>query len=220
MLIQDCSQRFDFQSLRNDESFARLDKTLQHVIACLADSQTSLTALVVQESEETRLCITRQRDRIESLHRCGEILHSLSYDGIHARQEQVDRHFDGIKNSYDWIFDEPRRHCSDDTPQWDDFAGWLKSGHGLYWINGKAGSGKSTLMNHICTHKRRLELLGEWCSTPQLLTPAFFFWSSGDPLQKSIDGLLRSLLYQMLTEYRELVGCFGVSINSKALVSI
>ncbi|KAL8871949.1 MAG: hypothetical protein Q9198_007304 [Flavoplaca austrocitrina] len=209
VLIQDCSQRFDIRGLRNDESFARLDKSLQHVIACLAESQTSLAALVVQESDETRLCITTQGDRIENLHRYEQIIHSLSYDSIDARQEQVDRQFDGIKNSYDWIFDEPRKDRVDDTPLWDDFARWLKSGHGLYWINGKAGSGKSTLMNHICTHTRRLELLREWCTTPQLLTPAFFFWNSGNHFQKSIDGLLRSLLHQMLTQYRDLLRCLG-----------
>jgi hypothetical protein len=29
---------------------------------------------------------------------------------------------------------------------WDDLGQWLRSGHGIYWIHGKPGSGKSTLM--------------------------------------------------------------------------
>lgn len=179
---------------------------------------------MVQELGETRLCINTQVGSLKKLHiddrQYDDIVKSLSYFEIYSRQQQVDRQFDGITNSYDWIFDEPRRHWSDDTPLWDDFARWLKSGHGLYWINGKAGSGKSTLMNHIYTHKRRLELLREWCSTPQLLTPAFFFWNSGKSLQKSVDGLLRSLLHQMLTQYRELIGCFPVSVQDGAVISI
>ena len=179
---------------------------------------------MVQESAQTRHCITAQIDRVERLHiddrRYKEIVNSLFYPDISSRHEQVDSQFDGIKNSYDWIFDDPQTHrpgshdegfSQQHQRRWDDFARWLKSGHGVYWINGKAGSGKSTLMNHICNHGRRLELLEEWCSGRRLLTPTFFFWNAGSRLQKSIDGLLRSLVYQILKECRELVGCFGVS---------
>ena len=27
----------------------------------------------------------------------------------------------------------------------DGFLGWLQTGHGIYWINGTVGSGKSTV---------------------------------------------------------------------------
>ncbi len=104
-----------------------------------------------------------------------------------------------------WNVDEAK------APLWDDFSVWLKSGEGLYWINGKAGSGKSTLMNYICQDGRRLEYLKEWSLNRQLLTPSYFFWAAGSRQQKSIDGLLRSLIYQMLTKYPELVGCLKVS---------
>ena len=179
---------------------------------------------MVQESAQTRHCITAQVDRIERFHidnrRYEEVVKSLFYPDISSRQEQVDSQFNGIKKSYDWIFDDPQTHrlgsygegySQQQERQWDDFARWLKSGYGVYWINGKAGSGKSTLMNHICNHSRRLEFLGEWCSGRRLLTPTFFFWNAGTRLQKSIDGLLRSLVYQMLKDCRELVGCFSVS---------
>ena len=212
------------QELQNDESFANLDKSQRHIITCLANAQTSLIDLVVRESTQTRHCITAQFRRVEKLYiddrRYEEIVNSLFYPDISSRQEQVDDQFEGVKNSYDWIFDDPRTHRLEgydkhssqrQERQWDDFVRWLKSGHGVYWINGKAGSGKSTLMNHICNHSRRLELLGEWCSNRRLLTPTFFFWNAGTRLQKSIDGLLRSLIYQMLKECRELVGCVGVS---------
>lgn len=164
-----------------------------------------------EQSKETRDWITQEIDRLEKVQRARvadrryeEVVHSLFYPDISSRMEQVDHQFDGIESSYDWIFEGP----STRTLPWDDYARWLKTGHGVYWINGKAGSGKSTLMNHICTHDRRLEFLREWCSDRPLLTPAFFFWNSGSSLQKSIDGLLRSLLYQILEECRELIACF------------
>lgn len=150
-------------------------------------------------------------------------MRSLFYPEIFSRQEQIENVFDGTKNSYDWIFDKPPGREIDNTnqanspavaPMWNDFAGWLESGHGIYWINGKAGSGKSTLMNHICSHSRRLELLKEWSSHRRLITPSFFFWNSGSRQQKTIDGLLRSLIYQMLNQCRQLITCFDVSYSS------
>ena len=177
-----------------------------------------------QESENTRRHTTAEADRVETRligdRRYHEIINDLFYPDISSRQEQVGDQFDGIDNSYDWIFDDPRtlRLNSSDadpphkqSPRWDDFASWLRSGQAVYWINGKAGSGKSTLLNHICTHSRTLELLRKWGANRRLITPTFFFWNAGSRLQKSIDGLLRSLVYQMLKECPELIGCFNVS---------
>ena len=176
-----------------------------------------MATISIQEAEKTRQYTAAQIGRLEKVHvddhRFEEVTRSLFYPEIFSRQEQIDSVFDGIKSSYDWIFDEPRTseiHASNqDNP--DTLGWWFRNGHGVYWINGKAGSGKSTLMNHICSHKRRVELLKKWSLRRQLLTPSFFFWNSGSRQQKTIDGLLRSLIYQMLTECRQLVACCEVS---------
>lgn len=104
-----------------------------------------------------------------------------------------------------------QKYGPDTKPLWDNFAVWLKTGQGIYWINGKAGSGKSTLMNYICQHDLKRGFLRGWCVDGQLLTPTYFFWAAGSRQQKSIDGLLRSLIYQMLTQCRELLACLNVS---------
>ena len=203
------SQRFDIQSLRSSEDFTNLDRSLQHIIQCLSNSQTSLAALVERESEQISQQLTVQVDRLEKLHtdnRSYEVTQSLHYPGIFLRQAHIDNAFNGIENSYDWIFDEPQISVLSDHAQlWSNFPHWLRSEHGLYWINGKAGSGKSTLMNYICDDNRRLEFLREWCPNSRLLTITFFFWNTGTRQQKSIEGLLRSLLYQIITECGELI---------------
>lgn len=194
------------------------------MIISLADSQTSLATLTAQESDHTRSHITTQIHQLEQLRLADrlydEVVRSLFYPDIFSRQEQVDQVFDGIEHSYEWIFDEPRtrevaeQYWDVDVGKkslWDDFGVWLKSGQGLYWINGKAGSGKSTLMSYICQHGRRLEYLRRWCPNRLLLTPSYFFWAAGSTQQKSIDGLLRSLIYQILTGCPELVNCLKVS---------
>jgi len=147
-----------------------------------------LATLTAQESDQTRSHITAQVHQLEQL-RLGdrlydEVTRSLLYPDIFSRQEQVGHVFDGIEDSYDWIFQKPRaREIGEDNQDvdegqgslWDDFSVWLKSGQGLYWINGKAGSGKSTLMNYICQDGRRLEYLKECSPNGLLLTPSYFF---------------------------------------------
>lgn len=135
---------------------------MQQVVTCLADSQTSLATLTAPESDQTRSHITAQIHQLEQL-RLGdrlydEVTRSLFYPDVFSRQKQVGHVFDGIEDSHDWNFQKPRaREIGEDNqdvdegqgPLWDDFSVWLKSGQGLYRINGKAGSGKSTLMNYL-----------------------------------------------------------------------
>ncbi|KAL8688993.1 MAG: hypothetical protein Q9218_005229 [Villophora microphyllina] len=219
-LLYRLSQRFETQNLRTNQSFASLDGSLQHIVRCLADSQTSLATLVGQEAKDIRSHTTTQFRRLEQLHvddrLYDELTKSLFYPEIFSRQEQVDSMFDGIEDSYRWIFQTPstrkvgkrdRNIGTGVVPLWDDFAVWLRSGQGMYWVQGKAGAGKSTLMNYLCKHDASTEFLKEWCMDRLLLTPAYFFWAAGSKQQKSIHGLLRSLIYQLLTQCRELVGC-------------
>ena len=152
-----------------------MDKNVQQIITCLANSETSLVALTTQHSEQLRQLTTSHVERLEKrfdsdrLYR--EVTRSLFFPEIFSRQEQVEAGFDGLENSYDWIFDKSQTKRSSTVQQPDDskndeahwgLADWLQSCHGVYWINGKAGSGKSTLMNYICRSERRIELLKDW----------------------------------------------------------
>lgn len=78
--------------------------------------------------------------------------------------------------------------------------------HALNRLNGKPGSGKSTLMKYITSEFRRFyhdgASLPGWGTGANLVTCSFFFWTIGNPLQKNNVGFLRSLLYQ-IAEQRE-----------------
>ena len=214
------SQRFDVQTLASDSKLASLDQNLQHVICSLASQKTSFCDLLRSEAEQTREQLTSAVTRLERMHFedraqreedkwYDELTRSLFYPEITSRQEQIEETFDGIKDSYDWIFGEPL--LDNGVPKWTDFSQWLKSGDNVYWVNGKAGSGKSTLMNRICNHPRTKKFLQQWADGKQLLTPTHFFWNAGNRQQKTIDGLLRSLAYQILTECRQLAVSVQVS---------
>jgi hypothetical protein len=77
---------------------------------------------------------------------------------------------------------------------------WLREGDGVYWISGKAGSGKSTLMKFLYQDARLHDALRLWAGNSQLITIHFYFWSAGSTLQKSQEGLFRAILYQVLKQ--------------------
>lgn len=83
------------------------------------------------------------------------------------------------------------------------FTQWLRSGTGTYWISGKPGSGKSTLMKYIVNHPETISALKIWSKTSNLNIAKFFFWNSGTALQKSLLGLLRSLVFEILSHRPE-----------------
>lgn len=123
-------------------------------------------------------------------------LSSLFYPEHAARRENVKPSWE---NTFEWIFEE-----DDGKPrQWSNFDKWLQDSSSVYWICGKAGSGKSTLMSHILHKPQFRESLGIWNSGERVHVLSFFFWRAGSQLQKSVVGMLRSLLYQLLEEIPE-----------------
>ena len=69
------------QSLRDEKCFASLDKGLQHVVVCLANSQTSLATLTAQEATQTRSHITTQVQQLEQLRIAKEHYDEVSNSG-------------------------------------------------------------------------------------------------------------------------------------------
>lgn len=134
------------------------------------------------------------------------LLESLYFPDIHARQEGID---EAHKNTFEWIFNK----SGNEVRLWHPFIDWLENGHGTYWISGKAGSGKSTLMNLLCQDSRTDAALRIWSGTNEVFMPSFFFWSPGSQLQKSLAGLLRSLVYQIIERFPDLMSVLAPSIG-------
>ncbi|XXG95540.1 hypothetical protein Hte_001804 [Hypoxylon texense] len=118
---------------------------------------------------------------------------------------------------------------------WSPFPNWLEADGICYWINGKPGSGKTTLMKFISQDSRTKSHALVWANQDQdgLLQPqnrvlqaSFFFWSlSPFGLQKSQSGLLRALLHDILEQEPTLIPkvvpelCYDI-LKSKSLDGI
>jgi hypothetical protein len=82
------------------------------------------------------------------------------------------------------------------------FSLWLLEGSEFLWIQGKPGSGKSTLMKYIYQSRQTWNLLHDWRSDSLEIKACFFFHHRGSPLQKSFEGVLRSLIIQIMEPHR------------------
>lgn len=129
------------------------------------------------------------------------LLDSLYYEQMSDRQETVAK---AHAATFRWVLD--RKHAPE-VP-WTNFATWLLGSgrkEGPYWITGKPGSGKSTLMRFLLGDNRTRRCLRRWAKSDPLIVASCFFWHSGEPIQKSREGLLRSLLYQLFLQDLQLM---------------
>lgn len=74
----------------------------------------------------------------------------------------------------------------------------LQNHHGVLWIKGKPGAGKSTLMKHAYLHCQRT-------MTGHIIASFFFNARGASNLERTPLGMLRSLLYQVLDNDRSLL---------------
>lgn len=81
---------------------------------------------------------------------------------------------------------------------------WINLGGSVLHISGKPGSGKSTLMKLLGHDTLLGDKLRTWAADNKLVTARFFFWLSGDTLQRSLEGLYRSMLLEVLQQCPEL----------------
>jgi hypothetical protein len=100
--------------------------------------------------------------------------------------------------TFEWIFDR----C---PTNWPSFPQWLEDENSSqqYWLSGKAGSGKSTLMAHIIREDmalhRTVRHLKNWHGSKPLHVLKFFLFRPRRERQAGLESLLRSLLYQLVT---------------------
>jgi hypothetical protein len=60
-------------------------------------------------------------------------------------------------------------------------------------------------MKFIAGHKKTQQALARWTANNKCIVAGFYFWSSGSPMQRSQEGLLRCLLYQILSQAPEMI---------------
>ena len=160
------------------------------------------------------------RERAES-----SFLTRLQYDSMIDRERRIAK---AHESTFQWVFQDSQ--SQDQVPlmiKWSNFRDWLISEDQIYWITGKAGSGKSTLMKFLSsptlkipqmdlaqergglsTAEKRCRCfpyLERWARPSRLLIASFYFWNSGMDIQMTRAGLLRTLLSQILVQRPDII---------------
>ncbi|KAI1097517.1 hypothetical protein F4804DRAFT_167764 [Jackrogersella minutella] len=184
------SYRYHIEMLRleSNELNVQQSKKLDAIERALEDlsrpsqfSPTDISALEKQMSD-----LTMGGDEVLDVNM---IIKSLSFDSRLARYGSIEV---AHENTFRWVF-EDRQHPNSGSTAGNLFK-WLKDGDGIFWVSGKPGSGKSTLMKFIVDHPTTSYALNAWASPQPVVVASHFFWSAGTAMQKSRQGLLQTLL--------------------------
>ena len=120
-------------------------------------------------------------------------MRNLDFAERRSREYQL-RSLDTDQSSFGWIWDSA-------------FADWLSSSEPLFWLRGKPASGKSTLTQYLVHNGRTRSKLREYKNCEWLTTYFFFDFRGGRGINNNFEGLLRSLLVQLLDAMPELKEC-------------
>ena len=111
------------------------------------------------------------------------------------RFEEIDSRKDTIKNAHartcQWLLRHTKYKTWNENEQ-------RSQHHGFLWISGKPGAGKSTIM------KFAFQKMKSTARLRKFIAASFFFNARGAMLEKSVLGMYRSLLLQLLEGYPDL----------------
>ena len=163
----------------------------QHVIT-RQHAQSHITAAM----ESLKVTQNEQQDYRAAEKRSLQFLDSLRFNDINSRLNDASPPH---SETFHWMYHEnPKR-------PWDSFPDWLRGNEPLYWIHGKPGSGKSTLMKFLVDDPRTRKLLSPSSSGSETLMVTHFFWLSRGPMQRSLKGFLCSIIHQILSANSDLI---------------
>ncbi|KAK9847080.1 hypothetical protein MYU51_020478, partial [Penicillium brevicompactum] len=146
-----------------------------------------LEELPVTESH-TRIVYTTDSYQCPSHEHRQRLLNSFKFEQMDSRKSNIKEE---QKKTCRWFLSHP---C---YKAWLDPAS-LAQHHGFLWISGKPGAGKSTMMKFAYSSMKSK------AHQKHAMTASFFFNARGDGLEKSISGMYRSLLLQLLEGYPDL----------------
>lgn len=130
---------------------------------------------------------TKRLDLLTAEHR-EKLLDSFRFKRMEAREKTITKEH---ARTCEWLLDHPVYNAWNDQEQQSQHNGFL-------WISGKPGAGKSTLMKFAFLKMKTQ------ARSQNFITASFFFNARGELLERSVFGMYRSLLVQLLEGYPDL----------------
>lgn len=198
-------------------AFVKRELETKHQRLAELNSQLAARVLIMLKAELSDVSSVLQELDLKGQHTLDDVLDlkKVILDAIAAEQESRDvkKRVDKILKSL-WVPEMNQRHkvipeAYAQTYEWafetsSSFYQWLDDGTDLFWIRGKAGSGKSTFMKFIAAHVKCQKALEKWLGEDDLVIADFYFWYLGTEMQKSIRGLLQSIVHRIISKRPDL----------------
>lgn len=118
-------------------------------------------------------------------------IESLRFAEMHLRRDSIP---EAYTSTFSWFF-------TNGSP----FRAWLTNDHKVFWITGKAGSGKSTAMKYLTSHPRTMELLSACARSRKIILAQNYMWNPGLAIQHNKEGMLQEILFHILKADPDLV---------------
>ncbi|KAH9242525.1 hypothetical protein K456DRAFT_1743713 [Colletotrichum gloeosporioides 23] len=179
-----------------DYSDSQKNKEWQRYAAATAAAYTKELILIVA-SRRPRFKIAEAHASEHTLARRKALLESLRFEQIDARHATIKK---AHSKTCEWLLSEEL------YKQWLD-PSRTPDHRGFFWISGKPGAGKSTIMKFALGRAKK-------AAQKNAGIIYFFFNARGDNLEKSTSGLYRSLLLQLLEKFPDLQTVLDESIST------
>lgn len=225
------------RSIQHRDDFQKLDRNARDLVIAMNEGRDTVAQLLADHGLAIRNHIDQGLDshalKMSRVSAQQQFKDRLFFPEMFSRQDHIAEEHQG---TYRWIFQPPHDGESQEVDggpavtgkgndvlrdegeardehrkgqQGSNFVAWLGHGKEIYWLNGKPGSGKSTLMKFITSNiwenAVSKEAMVNWAGDNDVVTASFHFWSLGTGLQKSLQGLLRSLLYQIASQQQDVI---------------
>jgi hypothetical protein len=184
--LEDIENRFSISLGCN--AFEELQKS-----TCLLHAQLSQSSCGTQAWDEVCDGLQHVVSNLRHLQTAVPMLYALDHSERSLRQGRISM---ALKGTFSWVFQE---QTEDATSAQSSLRRWLTSDRSLFWVTGKPCSGKSTLMKFVAEHQDTRNLLQKWAGHRELLIVTHYFDVMGLPIQRSFEGLLRSLVFGIIS---------------------
>ncbi|KAM7191942.1 hypothetical protein V8F20_009066 [Naviculisporaceae sp. PSN 640] len=211
-LLVSMSKRLDLGALRQSAWFQSLDYEVKHQADLILEEQKAIKKAINDldvSAERRHAQVLRRLDRLPSTKagasydpearkrdRIQELCERLWFDAIPRRHHAIKA---AHQKTFEWIFTGQKKTAQSNTT----FQEWMTSGKGLYWISGRAGTGKSSLMKFLDDDPRTEPTFQRWAGGRKLVLAKFYFWNSeaaNDDQLKSLSGLYKGILYSLIKQ--------------------
>ncbi|KAI0907245.1 hypothetical protein F4823DRAFT_626448 [Ustulina deusta] len=194
--------------LNQDRQFTELRHILQSIQSQVANLENVSSSHGIQrirypghvmelEKQMQNLCINAN-----DIQKQQAILDTLTFDSRIVRHQAIPEAHPG---TFQWAFSTEELEEEEERQDEVKLLHWLQRGEGIFWVTGRPGSGKSTFMKHIADNPDTRAALRQWSGPSEPVVSSHYFWIFGTPMQKSKEGLLRTLLFEIFRQYPSLL---------------